>query len=295
MQSANEMVVEQRPALKTFQESAAAPIKSILFVVHDDDGLEARLQAALSLARACSAHLKLLQVIPTASYTIVDPLGANFASAAIVEALEVQAAEVRNRLELHLSKEDASWNYEVTTAPTLSELVQNAALADLVVMGRQPKWHEFSRTGPGLLGAMLCNTRTPLCIPGDGRQNFDPFGTAVIAWNGSVEAANAVRASIGMLRMSSQVRVVRFTEDKEVGFPDTGLVEFLSRHGISAELDIRTVSNDFADDLVDYARVYRAEYVVMGGYSHSRAGEFLFGGVTRALLRACPTSLIMAH
>jgi len=101
MQSANEMVVEQRPALKTFQESAAAPIKSILFVVHDDDGLEARLQAALSLARACSAHLKLLQVIPTASYTIVDPLGANFASAAIVEALEVQAAEVRNRLELH--------------------------------------------------------------------------------------------------------------------------------------------------------------------------------------------------
>jgi len=219
MQSANEMVVEQRPALKTFQESAAAPIKSILFVVHDDDGLEARLQAALSLARACSAHLKLLQVIPTASYTIVDPLGANFASAAIVEALEVQAAEVRNRLELHLSKEDASWNYEVTTAPTLSELVQNAALADLVVMGRQPKWHEFSRTGPGLLGAMLCNTRTPLCIPGDGRQNFDPFGTAVIAWNGSVEAANAVRASIGMLRMSSQVRVVRFTEDKEVGFP----------------------------------------------------------------------------
>jgi nucleotide-binding universal stress UspA family protein len=33
----------------------------------------------------------------------------------------------------------------------------------------------------------------------------------------------------------------------------------------------------------------------MGGYSHSRAGEFLFGGVTRDLLRACPISLVMAH
>ena len=34
---------------------------------------------------------------------------------------------------------------------------------------------------------------------------------------------------------------------------------------------------------------------VMGGYSHSRAGEFMFGGVTRALLKDCPVALAMAH
>jgi hypothetical protein len=72
MQSANEVVVDQRPALSTVQEAAAAPIKSILFVVHEDPGLEARLQAALCLARACSAHLQLLQVIPLEAYTVVD-------------------------------------------------------------------------------------------------------------------------------------------------------------------------------------------------------------------------------
>ena len=98
-----------------------------------------------------------------------------------------------------------------------------------------------------------------------------------------------------MLRMASQVRVVRFTENKDVAFPDTRLVEYLSRHGISAELDVRAVRNDFVDDLVEYARVYSAQYVVMGGYSHSRAGEFLFGGVTRALLHACPVTLVLAH
>jgi nucleotide-binding universal stress UspA family protein len=38
-----------------------------------------------------------------------------------------------------------------------------------------------------------------------------------------------------------------------------------------------------------------AEYVVMGGYSHSRAGEFLFGGVTRQLLHDCSVTLVMAH
>lgn len=295
MQRTNDLVMEQMPALEGAQESAAASIKSILFVVHEDDGLETRLQAALSLARACSAHVQLLQVIPVEAYTVVDTYGGNFVSGEIVQALEQQAAQVRTRIEGHLSKEDVSWSYETATSPTLPELLKNSAFADLVFIGRQPHWHEFSRTGPGLLGALVCNTRSPLCIPGDSCESFDPFGNAVIAWDGSVEAANAVRASVGLLRMASDVRVVRFAEAKESAFPDTRLAEYLSRHGISAVLDSRTVHNDFVDDLVQYARIFSAEYLVMGGYSHNRAGEFLFGGVTRSLLRSCPISLVMAH
>jgi nucleotide-binding universal stress UspA family protein len=145
------------------------------------------------------------------------------------------------------------------------------------------------------LGALVCSTRTPLFIPGDARQSFDPFGSAIIAWNGSVEAANAVRASVGLLRIASDVRIVRYSEAKDNAFPDTRLLEYLSRHGISAALDTRTARNDLARDLAEYAGGFAAEYLVMGGYSHSRAGEFIFGGVTRELLRACPISLVMAH
>ena len=47
--------------------------------------------------------------------------------------------------------------------------------------------------------------------------------------------------------------------------------------------------------LVDYAKRSAASYIVMGGYGHSRAGEFLFGGVTRALLKECPVPLVLAH
>ena len=47
--------------------------------------------------------------------------------------------------------------------------------------------------------------------------------------------------------------------------------------------------------VVLYAVLAGASYLVMGGYSHSRAGEFLFGGVTRSLLREFPISLVMAH
>ena len=295
MQSAKELVLEQAPLSKRIDETAAAPVKSILFAVHDDDGLEARLQAALSLARGCSAHLHLLQVIPLEAYTVVDAYGGTFASAEIVEALEQQAASVRRQLEAHLEKEDVSWSYEVTTSPTLPELLRNAAFADVFFIGRQPEWHEYSRTGTGLLGALICNTRAPLCIPGDGRRSFDPFGTAIIAWNGSIEAANAVRSSIGLLRMARKVRVVRYVDKKEATFPDTALMEYLSRHGIHADLEAHLAKKGAGEDLVDVAKRAGAEYIVMGAYSHTRAGEFLFGGVTRDFLRACPISLVMAH
>lgn len=268
-------------------------IKSILFVVHEDDALEARLQAALSLARACSAHLQLLHVVPIEAYTVVDLHGGTFVSGEIVEALQDEAASIRRRLEDRLGSEDVSWSYDVTTSVITSALLRNAAFADLMVIGRQP--HDFGRPGPGLLGALVCTARTPLCIPGDDMPEFDPLGTALIAWNGSVEAANAVRSSIGLLKLASDVLVVRCEEETDASFPDTRLLEYLSRHGVHSRLDVRTLRQDLADDLIEYAGVYCANYIVMGGYSHSRMGEFLFGGVTRALLQECPISLVMAH
>ena len=292
MQSTNELVAERQTKVPG---PAASAIKSILFVVHDDDGLDSRLQAALSLARACSAHLHLLQIVPVEAYTVVDTYGGTFVSGEIVEALEAQAAKVQSRLEQQLNKEDVAWSYDVSTVPTLPGLLGNAAFSDLMFIGRQPRWHEFSRTGPSLLGELVYRARTPLCIPGDGVEKFDPFGNAVIAWNGTIESANAVRASVGLLKLASNVRVVRFAEDKETAFPDTRLVEYLSRHGISTTLDERVVRLDLVGDLMEYCGVFAADYLVMGGYSHSRAGEFLFGGVTRELVRACPISLVMGH
>ena len=295
MKRANQLLFEPRTQVQGIQESATASLKSLLFVVHDDDGLDARLQAALSTARACSAHLHFLSVIPLEAYTVVDAYGGTFVSGAIVQAFEDQADKVRRAIEAQLRKEDVAWTYEVATAPTLPEIVRSAAFADLMFIGRQPRQHECGRTGPGLLGALLHDMRTPLCIPGDDCAGLDPFGTAVIGWNGSIEAANAVRAAVGLLRMSSNVRIVRYKEKTEEEFPETRLLEYLSRHGIAAVLDTKPARADIAADLIEYAGVFGAEYVVLGAYSRSRAGEFLFGGVTRELLHACPVSLVTTH
>lgn len=295
MERSNELVMERRPAQTTsVRQPDSGAIKSILFYVHEDDELESRLQSALSLARACSAHLQLLHVVPIEAYTAVDAYGV-FVSGTIVETLSEEAEKLRAKIEARLAKEDVSWSYDVRCTQLLAELFKEAALSDLVVIGRSPPFHEFSFSGPGLLGELVSSGRTPLCIPGDGGRIFDPFGNALIAWNGSVEIANTVRQTVGLLKMASEVRVISFSEEKEGAFPDTRLLEYLSRHGIDAVLDVRKSRRDFGQDLIEYARVFGAEYLVMGAYSHSRAGEWLFGGVTRELLHECSFPIVVSH
>lgn len=296
MKRTDQLVVE-RPVeiIMPSDLSASTNIRSILFHVHEDERLEARLQTLLSLARACSAHVHLLHVVPIEAYTVVDAYGGTFMSGEIVAALEEEADKVRSRLESRLAGEDVSWTYEVKTSAVVPELLRLAALADLVILGREPVRHEFSRTGASLVGELVCASRTPVCVPGDSGSVFDPFGTAVIAWNGSVEAANAVRGAMGLLKIATDVRAIRFTEEKQTVFPDTALVEYLSRHGVHAMLETRASARDNAAGLVEYASAAQAAYVVMGGYGHSRVSEFVFGGVTRELLRDCPISLVLAH
>jgi len=46
---------------------------------------------------------------------------------------------------------------------------------------------------------------------------------------------------------------------------------------------------------MDEARELGADLIVMGGYGHSRLRQFVFGGVTRALIAALPVPLLLSH
>ncbi|MEP0643735.1 universal stress protein [Parasphingorhabdus sp.] len=47
--------------------------------------------------------------------------------------------------------------------------------------------------------------------------------------------------------------------------------------------------------LLNEAENMQAAYLVMGAYGHSRAREFLFGGVTRSLFKNSPVPLVVSH
>lgn len=295
MQNESQLLMERPELLDAAQQVPGAGIKTILFHVHDDDSIMDRLQLVLTLARACGAHVHCLHVTPVQAFTVIDSFGAAYISQDIVDAFEQQAAKLRRRIEKQLRNEDVTWDYEETTDEIVPRMVQCAALADLVITGREPRQREFGGPAITLIGDWLAQIRTPLLVTGDRLAEWDPTGAAVIAWNGSYEAANAVRNAVPLLKMAGDVRIVEFTEKKERQFPSTALLEYLSHHGIRAELETRTTSERIDEVLVSFAREVDAGIIVMGAYSHSRAGEFLFGGVTRALIRNCPVALAMAH
>lgn len=278
-----------------------AGIKSILVHVQDDRSVDRRVEAALSIARACNAHLSCLHVTPVEAYVAFDGFGGVFVMSDVMQAIDDEARQIRTRIEGDLRGEDVAWDYAEVTGNVRNRIIAHAALSDLIVTGRDPHKAQFPGSSLGTLGDLLHRSRTPLFIPGDEGPPADPTGAAIVAWDGSYEAANAVRASLGLLKMASDVRVIQVEEEKDEAFPRTKLLEYLSRHGIHAELTVERCEGKRPDrdaivfSLLGHVEQARAGYIVMGGYNHTRLGEYLFGGVTRTLLASSPVALLIAH
>jgi nucleotide-binding universal stress UspA family protein len=298
----DQMQLDRSTAPKLEAETGAqAGVKTILLHVQNDKALDQTLETALSLARACGAHLSCLHITPIEAYSTFDAFGGTFVMTDIITAIDAEEKLLSERLRTELGKEDVSWDYTQVTGHVPSQIVAKAALADLIVTGRQPNRTEFQGSTIGMLGDLLHRSRTPLFLAANDGKVPDPTGPVLIAWNGSFEAANTVRSAIGLLKLASDVRILRIDEQKDEAFPSTALLEYLSRHGIHAELSLATAHPDAMDagflsaHLNSEAERMKAAYIVMGGYSHSRVSEYMFGGLTRSMLSASSTPLFIAH
>ena len=273
--------------------------KTILVHLQSDGSVDSRLETALALARACSAHLECLHVTPIDAYVAFDSFGGVFVMSDVIKALDEEEARLRAAIERKLGNEDVSWSYSQTTGNVAGQLVSHAALADLLVVGRDPHRNDTVGTAVGFLGDLLYNSRTPLFIPSGGSSPVDPAGVAVIAWDGSYEAANAVRSCVGLLKLASSVHIVQVKEfAKDDAFPGTRLLEYLSRHDVHAEFSVIEAGADqtvISKTLAERTAALGAAYLVMGGYNHTRIGEFVFGGVTRTMLAKAPVPLLIAR
>ncbi|TXC69260.1 universal stress protein [Sphingorhabdus soli] len=271
-------------------------MKSVLLHVQDDDTLEQRLQAALAVTRATGGHLSCIHVTPTSAYVAFDGFGGIFVMSDIITALAHSEDAIRRKVEDRLAGEDVPWDYEQVTGEPVHVIVQRAALADILVSGRDNPHGTTARTPIRLLGDILQKARIPLLLPTKDGDPPDFNGTALIAWDGSYESANAVRQSLPLLKLADDIRAIQIEKQDDGRFPSIALMEYLSRHDVSAELQVvARGSNPLGETIVDEARRIGAAYVVMGGYGHSRAGEAVFGGVTHDFLKDCPVPLVIAH
>jgi len=301
MKPQDQLELERIQDPPTRVDPAVSTVKTILLHVQDDSSLDQRLQSALSLARSCEAHLSCLHVTPIEAYVAFDSFGGVFVMSDVIKALDEGEANVRSRLEERLGREDVSWDYVQITGNVISQIISHAALADLIVVGRDAHRSDFVGPTIGMLGDLLYRSRTPLFVTGSDGVACDPTGTALVLWDGSYEAANAVRSSIGLLKLASNVMVLQIEDKKEKQFPSTRLLEYLSRQGIHADARIEPFVEPKSDDqFLSEHMIARAEsldrgYIVMGGYNHSRIGEYMFGGVTRYMLANSTVPIIIAH
>lgn len=291
----DQMVMERSVPPCTGDEASDSAIQTILFHVHGDATLNDRVEATLSLARNLRAHVRLVHVTPTDAFTVIDAFG-TFTNLEIIEELQADAAKLRARLEARLGDENVEWDYEEVTGSLMPHLAQCASLADLLVIGRESKSPEFEGRVISLLGELLYHVRTPLLVLGDEVVGVKRSGPAIIAWNGSHEAANALRASVPLLKLLPHVVILTVEEAKGVKIPAGEASDYLSRHSVHSRVESRLQLGDsIADDILAGASVEGASCIVMGGYGHSRTGEIVFGGVTRTLLKECALPLLISR
>lgn len=269
-------------------------MKSILVPVDAHDDLGSVLENALAIARAADAHLEVLQVVSDDTLAALESFGGiDSDRSAKREFLEgVERVEAAARKEL--SNEDVEWEFRRHEGDVADTIIAMAALSDLIVIGRDGP----QRTK--MLGDILHRAQSPIFVPGGEGHRVDPCGPAIIAWDGSFEVANAVRCSVGLLKLASEVHVVRVTEGGEEVppglYPLTRVLEYLSRVGVHAEYSrIAEIDGSVSKALIGFAHDKGAGLMVMGAYSHSRLRERLFGGTTNKLLKDCSIGLVLSH
>ena len=196
------------------------------------------------------------------------------------EALFRKVAGTRNRVE---------WRHAQALP---SEFIpEQARAADLIVAGRAQvrDWIDPMSADAGDL--VMAAGRPVLVVPPD--TELLSAKRIVVAWKDTREARRAVIDALPFLKAAQEVSVVAFGGD------DSGAVDvsaYLACHGISAAIHRHSVAEHaIAEELMRVASNDAADLIVCGAYGHSRASEWMFGGVTRDLLAHTRLCCLMAH
>lgn len=272
-------------------------MKSVVVYIGPDSGQDARYQAAVDIVRAFDGHLTCVQPSTAIdAYMPVDPFGGAAFAGDSFEIARKAEEDLRAALENRLGKEGLPWDWHCHVASPSRVLISHSWLSDLVVVSAPPaNW--AARLGtPPIAAEVVTRTPVPTLVMPDNATGFAVDGHAVVAWNGSPESCQAVRAGLPLLKRASAVSLICVETAEKDRLPPLQAASFLSRHGVSAEvIPLQPRGRSVMEVLRDAAEDRHAAYMVMGAYGHSRWQESLLGGVTRDMLIGTPFPLLLAH
>lgn len=270
-------------------------MKSISLHIYDDDALDSRLQVALDVCRALDAHLSCIQVTPYDAQISFDPIGGVYISGDLINDLREREVAVRAQIEARLHGEDVRWDWRSYDGEPVQTMIAASTLSDLVVLSQASNAVNLFHRPLPLAGDLALHAGCPVLMVPTAAKSIELAGRVTIAWNGSAEAARAIRQSIGLLRIATAVDLVSVGDDG-TAFPQVDASAYLARHDIGSELHVIAGSAQRpAQAILEFAASRGASLVIMGAYGHSRLRETLLGGATRDLLASATLPLLLAH
>jgi len=260
-------------------------MRSVLVQTDASPAGKLRIETALSLARAVGGHVTLLVDTPISRYVAVDAMGGGAVAAAAMKEAIAEDDRLAREIDARVAREDVPCDVLRAEAEPVDAVSEASRLADVVIVARRE----------ALAGDLPLATRAPVLAVNDDAPLTFPLARAAVAWDGSDEAAYALRCAVPLLVRCGEV-IVLTVEDAPDGFPATEAVTYLSRHGVSAELQVLKRAGAIEETLAREVALIDAQLLVMGAFKHSRLREFLFGGVTRHFLDdPSGPALLLAH
>ncbi len=167
---------------------------------------------------------------------------------------------------------------------------------DLAVVGQaEPK----QGAGQDLVieGALFGSGRPVIVVPYIHKGGLK-LDRVLVCWDGGRAAARAIADAMPFLERSAAVDVVIIANGRQQSdeIPGADMGEHLARHGLKIEVK-RIVSTDVdvPNTILSHAADSGADFIVMGGYGHSRLREFVLGGATHGLLASMTVPTLMSH
>jgi nucleotide-binding universal stress UspA family protein len=255
---------------------------------------------AISVAEAFGAHIAgiAFALEPVVPATVMGGIPADFVEAQRAESNKA-ARDATTRFDkaaLAAGLSTETHVFEVSVAGAADVFGRLTRRFDLSVVGQE----EPDTFGPeGLIteAALFEAGRPAIVVPYIQRAGLK-LDRVLVCWDASRAAARAIGDAMPLLERAKEVHVVIVAGErhKRHELPGADMAQHLARHGIKVEVNrIAATDVDVASVILSYAADLSADFLVMGGYGHSRLREFVLGGVTRSILASMTVPALMAH
>jgi nucleotide-binding universal stress UspA family protein len=174
-------------------------------------------------------------------------------------------------------------------------VADHARLHDVLVIGS---------TRSGILGdrmmaeSLLFETGRPLVVVPPSQTPEFAGKRIVVAWDNTRTSARALGDALSLLPDLKEVVLLMVGDEKAIrsSLDDAGLIDVLSRRGLSARIEHRALNGrKIGDALQDTAIEMDGALLVMGGCGHSRLRDFFLGGATMGVLDNPRLPILLSH